>query len=162
MCRLPPTDPQPEVEERRGKMRKLLIVAVAAGLMVGLVASPVSADKPAEFTDSVMFFDIDACTGVGMEITLEAQVFVHEGHNNNLTGRLKRTGSTTSGYTMKNGIETFTETRGVSRGHFTDIWMAEDGRKMSASGVFVFNVNTGEQKVDKFTLRCLGGETILP
>lgn len=62
-------------------MRKLLVVAVAAGLMVGLVASPVSAAKPEVVLDEVfeneapILFD-DATDACGFDVYLAETVSV--------------------------------------------------------------------------------------
>jgi len=144
-------------------MRRILVFGIAVGMMMAM-AVPALADKPAEsaFTDT--FTDIDACTGEPMLITINYSVSEHV-HGNNVVAHFRATGETDAGYTMTNGVQHIVESEQVFTLQFNDIWHNPDGRKMKASGVLVFNFNRGELQVEKFppdTLRCLGGETILP
>jgi hypothetical protein len=60
-------------------------------------------------TGEVSQYQLAPCTGAPMEVTLNAQIFVHEGHPNNFVARVRRTGSTDEGYTMVHGNDMFTE-----------------------------------------------------
>jgi hypothetical protein len=131
-------------------------------LAVGLAPS-VLADKPILVTpDPDVFIDVDPCTGELHEFTIYVDAYEHAGHKNNFVVRIVMTGFTDSGYEMFAGGENVGWNKGVFGGRFKDMWRHDDGRMFEVSGLFVFNGNQLEVKVDKSTLRCIGGETILP
>lgn len=134
------------------------VIALIAAMGVGLAslgAAPVAADPPIEFSDSVTFEDVNPCTGEPMEITINSQVTLHEGHKNNFVVHVAKTGTTSDGYVMDHGSESFVANNNVVRGSFTDNWRHPDGSKFKAQGVFVETVDPHDHLVDKFRLRCL-------
>lgn len=139
-------------------MRKLLAVVTTA-LLVAALAGPALADKPVTFTDSVTFPDDNPCTeGFDPnehEVTINFVVSVHE-HRNTFVLHSRRSGSTSSGFTMINGTESFVVNQNVERGAFMDQWRHPDGSKFVAQGHFLFNLNTGELVVERVSFRCLG------
>ena len=131
-------------------------------VLVGLMAAPAAADKPAEFgpfTDGP-FQDFDPCTGLEMDVEITFTVFAHEGHNNNFVIRFgERTGETSSGYVLVGGHDNFRANTGGEFGSFKDVWRnPENGDTMQAAGRFRMVGNA--PVVDSFDLRCVGGPTI--
>ena len=137
-------------------MRRLIKAMTVALVLVMLVAAPALADPPSTFTDSPPpFVDVNPCTGLDHDITLNFEVSIHE-HQNNFVVHVGRTGSTDDGYTMIGGTESFVANSGVERGTFVDQWRHPDGSKFMVHGSFVFNVNQLELQVDRFSLTCIG------
>lgn len=137
-------------------MRRLLVLVAAVAVMVFGLAVPAGADRPTEESFSVTFPDINPCTESPMEVTINFEISLHEGHRNNFVATVRRTGSVEpDGYTMVSGNETFVANRGGERGHFMDLWRNDDGSAFRAWGVFVFNANQDELKVDRFRLQCI-------
>ena len=137
------------------KIRRL---AAATVLSIGLGAvarSPVAADAPTTVVDSWTFTDINPCSGAEHEITLNADITVHE-HQNNVVVHLARTGSTDDGYVMNHSVETFVENSNVARGSLTDQWRNPDGSKYRVNGHYTINFNKGEMVAGGFTMSCLG------
>ncbi len=124
-------------------------------LLTAMLAAPALADSPVRFTDSVTFGDVNPCSGLDDEITLNFDVAIHE-HRNNFVVTVQRSGSTTSGYTMIAGSETFVANNGGERGRFVDQWRHPDGTKFRVLGSFNYNANKDEVLVDEFSLTCIG------
>ena len=135
--------------------RMIFAVIVSTMLMTLMAAPPVLADKPVTFTDSVTFTDVNPCSGVDHEVTIDVVVSIHE-HRNSVVAHADRSGTTDSGFTMIAGTESFVANGNVERGAFTDQWRHPDGSKFVAQGQFVFNLNQQEFLVDNSSLRCLG------
>lgn len=132
-------------------------VLAATGLgLASLGAAPAAADAPVEFSDSVTFTDVNPCSGLPMKVTINNELREHQ-HPNNFVGHISKTGTTSDGYVMDNGVENFVANRNVVRGAFTDNWRHPDGSKFKAQGMFVFDLTNEELRVDQFTLRCVGG-----
>jgi hypothetical protein len=149
-------------QKDRQIMRRLLTLLATVMVLVGLIAAPAAADKPAEIgpITNGPFTDTDPCTDDPMEVTITFTVFAHEGHNNNYVDRLgERTGSTDSGYVLIGGHDNFRENNnGVSAG-FRDVWRNPDnGDKMQATGRL--RVVGSSAVIDSFDLRCVGGPTV--
>ncbi len=116
------------------------------------------ADRPTEIPFGPLVFpDFDPCTGDLMVLTIFIDTFVHLGHPNNLVDRGVRTGFTSTGYDLFAGNDIIVINSGVFVNPFKDMWRHDDGRMFRANGVFIFNFNTGEVQVDKFSLECVGG-----
>ena len=137
-------------------------LAVLTTLMVCGFGSHAFADKPAAFSFSVTFTDLNPCTGTPHDITIFLDVYEHQEHNNNFVGRVVRTGFTSDGFEMFAGGERFILNNNVVVSSFRDMWRSEDGRMFTANGRFMLNFNQGQVKVDRFELRCIGDDTILP
>ncbi|MCZ6519596.1 MAG: hypothetical protein O6853_07355, partial [Actinobacteria bacterium] len=107
-------------------MKRLIKAVTVALMLVMLLAAPALADRPFTFTDSDTFVDVNPCTGLDDEITINVEVTIHE-HRNNFVVYVGRSGSTASGYTMIGGTESFVANSGVERGTFVDQWRNPDG-----------------------------------
>ena len=137
-------------------MFRKLIGVLAALLVISTVYIPqAGADQPAQFEVSVTFPDVNPCTGSDIDITLNLVIKEHE-HRNNFVATLQRTGSTSDGFVMQSGTESYVETPNGARGSFMDQWRGPDGQKFRVRGVFVFNDNQGDLKTDQFSLLCIG------
>lgn len=136
-------------------LRRLLVVAVAGALLSTVLAGSALADQPITVTDSETFTDVNPCTGLNHEITIDVAVSIHQ-HQNNEVVHGTHTGSTDTGFTMIQGTDSFVANNNVARSTFTDQWRHPDGSKFVAQGQFVFNINKLELLIDNFTLRCLG------
>jgi hypothetical protein len=135
--------------------RRIFAVIAGTMLMTLLAAPPVLADKAAIFTDSVTFTDVNPCTGLDHEVTINIVVSVHE-HRNSVVAHADRSGTTDSGFTMIAGTQSFVANGNLERGAFTDQWRHPDGSKFVAQGQFVFDLDRQEFLVDNSSLRCLG------
>lgn len=152
-------------------MKKLLAaLSAVAMLLATLGASPASADKAFVFEDGAEFSDFNPCTGEPQDIMLSVVVKIHE-HGNNIVAKVDRAGTTSDGFVMRNGTETQTLNFKSLVGHFSfmDNWYnPETGAKFQARGVGVAVFGDGpmadptEFRVDRFSLSCVGGPTILP
>jgi hypothetical protein len=149
---------RPEFTGRKGlrTMRRLLVLFVSVGLFVGAMAGPATADKPIHFSDSVSFQDVNPCTGDPMDITINADVSIHE-HGNSFVVHVATSGIATGGFTM-HGVEHFVENKNVVTLGFKDVWNNGEGSKFEASGRF--KINKDGSVVDEFSLRCVGGPTV--
>lgn len=137
-------------------MRRMIFAAIAGAMSMTLMAAPpVLANEPVTFTDSFTFTDVNPCSGVDHEITIDVVLSIHE-HRNNEVVHGDRSGTTDSGFTMIAGTESFVANGDVERVAFTDQWRHPDGSKFVAQGQFVFSLNRLELLVDNFSLRCLG------
>jgi len=145
-------------------MRRSLTLLVTVGVLIGLMAAPAAADKPTNFQPPPAVFDaINPCTGQEHEVTINIDVFEHEGHpKDGFVGRAIRTGQTSDGYVMDHGREVQMDNGNVFVNTFKDFWRNDDGAKFIAQGVFIFDIRNDEVQVDRFSLRCLGAPTILP
>ena len=131
-------------------------------VLVGLMAAPAAADKPAEFgpfTDGP-FQGFDPCTGLEMDVEITFTVFVHEGHNNNFVNRFgERTGETSSGYVLVGGHDDYRDNNNGASASFKDVWRnPENGNKLQATGRLRMVGNSAG--IDSFDIRCVGGPTI--
>lgn len=136
-------------------MGRATVIAVVSVVLVMLMVTPVSAERPFTFSDSVTFTDVNPCDGLDMEVTINFVVSIHE-HPNNFVVVVDRSGTIDSGFTMIAGAESFVENRNVVRGAFVDQWRHPDGSKFRVRGNFIFNVNQLELLVDNFSLLCIG------
>ena len=143
------------------KTRRVLVAIVLALVSLALFAGSALADKPFTFTGSVTFPDDNPCTPVfdPLEhlVTIDFVVTVHE-HENNIVAFAERSGTTSSGFTMINGRDSFVDNGNVLRGNLMDQWQHPDGSKLQARGTFLVNLNTAEVQVEKGALRCLGNK----
>jgi hypothetical protein len=133
-------------------MRLILVGVIAAASLI--FAAPAGADKPLIIEDSFTFTDVNPCTELVDEITIEVVVSIHN-HKNNNVATIKRTGFTDSGYTMEHSNETQVRNKGGAHFRFNDVWTNDEGSKFTVKGVFVENANKGEVVVDRFTFNCL-------
>ena len=150
--------------------------AVAAILVGGLMSSSAAAGPPQQLPDeTVNFTATNPCTGEphDVSITLSSRVVANR---NTVVLQTKTSGATSDGFEIRNGREsgTFSFVGRIGRSSFVDNWVNPiTGQKFRASGVFVgvfdgdppvppfFGAPT-EVRVDRFSLTCVGGPTILP
>lgn len=133
-------------------------IAAIAGISIGSIGwtgSSASADRPVEYEDSLTVEAVNPCTDELIEITIHAEVRLHE-HGDRFVAHVSRTGSTSDDYVMDHGVETAVFNANVFRQGFSDLFRHEDGSKFQAHGVVVEKVD-GVRVVDRLTLRCLGG-----
>jgi hypothetical protein len=154
-------------------MRRTLTLLATVSILIGLIAAPASADKPAEFRvdftvnagNPVLPLN-DPCTGLDMGyMDIYLIIREHQGHKKNLTGIVKGYGVTGSGYVLSGSpdhlmIKGDPETDGLVVSGFNDMWTNPNGDKMQMRAIFV--MKDGVVRVDKFTSRCVGGRTIDP
>ena len=133
----------------------MIQIVTMALLLVAVLAAPAAADKPAAFTDSRTFTDVNPCTNQEHEITLNLEGTVHE-HRNNVVVKQHRSGSTDDGSTMIAGTDTFVLNGNGDKVTFVDQWRNPAGYKYMVHGVFKFNANKGELVVANFSIRCIG------
>lgn len=136
-------------------LKKIVAVMGCTLMLSGVFAAQAGADAPVRFQDSVTFTDVNPCTGLAHDVTLNFDVSIHE-HRNNFVVHVARGGSTSDGYWMINGNDSFIENKGGARGHFMDQWRGPDGAKFRVTGTFLYNANQDEVKVDRFALTCIG------
>jgi hypothetical protein len=138
---------------RNSKFAGLIAAAALSVGAVGLIGSPVSADRPVEFSDSDTFPDTNPCTDTPMEVTINFDVSLHL-HGGKQVVHVSTTGTTDDGYVLNHGVESQVFNGNVFRFAFTDNWTNADGSKFKAQGVFV--AKEDGVLVDRFTLRCVG------
>ena len=143
-------------------MHRRLTLLMTIVLLIGLMAAPAAADRPATFGPFADgFVGTDPCTGLEHVGTLEFTIYAHEGHSNNFLGRVETTGTTDSGYVMIGGHNVFQENDNVFVSSFDEIWRNPDSGAMYKT-TSVFRITGNGIVVDTFDLRCIGGATILP
>lgn len=140
-------------------MRKLLVATVGAAMSVALLAGPALADKPITFTGSVTFPDDNPCTP-GFDptehmVTIDFVTTLHE-HENNIVAYTERSGTTSSGFTMINGRDSFVVNDNVLHLNLMDQWRHPDGSKFLARFTLLIDLDTGEFQVATGELRCFG------
>ncbi|MDH4168430.1 MAG: hypothetical protein OEW42_02470 [Acidimicrobiia bacterium] len=136
-------------------MRRALFVTTALGLLLaGSTASPVAADDPTAFTDSDTFIDTNPCSGLPDRITVHFAGQVHQ-HGDRFVAHISRTGTTDSGYVMDHGVQHRQNNGQVETVQFNDRWRHADGSIFVVRGLAVFDPDTWEPQVDRFTSRCL-------
>lgn len=141
------------------RVRELLVAAVTGGMFVILLAGPALAAKPVTITDSITFPDDNPCTEVFDPfehlVTIDLVISVHE-HENSVVAYAERSGTTSSGFTMINGRDSFVDNGNVVHFDLMDQWRHPDGSKFQARFTLLIDLNTGEAHVEKGALRCLG------
>jgi hypothetical protein len=136
-------------------MKRVLIPALLAALLVLLAAAPAAAHPRTEVSDVVeTFFDVDPCTGVVHEVTLSVTFLVHT-HGGVVVARGVRTLTTSSGY-VGGGTSSFIDNGQVEMFRFNDLLADGSGNRIRATGVFVTDLSSGTLRVDAFELTCLG------
>ena len=82
------------------------------------------------------------------------EFFVDHGDDTGVV-HLKRSGSTSDGYTTS-GAEALRRNRaGVQLGNFNDVWSNGEGSKFQARGSYRYDYVNDELLADSFTLRCI-------
>ena len=135
-------------------MKRLFLSAVLAGSLTLAGAGPAAADPPSEVSMTDTFPDIDPCTGLVHEVTIDVTFFVHA-HDGVTVARGERALSTSLGYTGR-GTSSFVENGKVEMFRFSDIAADGSGNRLRASGVFVLDLRSGSVRIDAFELTCVG------
>ena len=134
------------------KIRSLLACVVVIATLAA--AGPAGADKPERFEDSVTFVDVNPCTGLDHEVTINFEIALHEHGQRNVVN-IKRSGSTDDGYQMTPGSrEHVTVNDSWIIGSFRDKWSDGDGSAFRAQGRIKIVRETGEPIRDDFDLFC--------
>ena len=142
------------------KIRQFFLLSAITALLATMMA-PASADKPIDFPVAPAEFpSVNPCTGQPHEVTIFFDVFLHL-HKDRFLARVVRTGFTSDGYEMFSGTGLQQFNGNTFQDRFVDMWRNVDGQMFQARGNFVVNTNTNEVRVDKFTLRCIGDETVI-
>ncbi len=148
---------------RGGTILKKLSAVAAALAVSAFGAAPVSADNPEPFDDSFSFPDINPCTNELFFVTIDVVVSIHF-HKNNFVLNIERSGTTSDGFVMHNGVETqhFNTVNAVAGFQFKDMWVnPETGQRFHVRGTSNVILGDGpdapptEVKVDNFSLRCV-------
>jgi hypothetical protein len=135
-------------------IKRLSLALTSAVLFTALVAMPAAADPPVESTDSVMFPDVNPCSGLIHQVTIDFEIRLHQ-HQNRVVVHIGRTGSTDSGYRMDHGVLNAQNNGNVAKQTFSDIWSRDDGSKFKAQGTFVLDLSNNAARVDRFSIRCI-------
>jgi hypothetical protein len=123
-----------------------------------VMASPASADKPAEYPIFDQFEDTNPCTGLEHMITFEGTERVHE-HKNNVVIKIRIAVTTSDGFEgnlVGNVVlKDFGEfgPRSVKDGLNAMLTNSETGQKFSVKGQF--RIRNGEFVSDTFRFRCI-------
>lgn len=136
------------------RIRKLLVAVLAGGLLMTISAAPALADDPFTYTESETFEDVNPCTGLVHEVTLQFDVNIHQ-HQNNFVGYAERSGTTSSGYTM-HGRDSFVANHSVERLAQTDVWRHPDGSMFIVQVHYTFDLSSGEVITGGGSFRCIG------
>ena len=134
--------------------RRILLSLAGVLLAMGAAVTPAAADPPMEFTDSFTFTDVNPCSGLDHEVTIDSEIRLHQ-HQDRVVVHVRRTGSTDSGYVMEHGVLSFQDNGKVVTQSFSDNWKRADGSKFKAQGTFVLDLSTNTVQVDRFSLRCI-------
>ena len=133
-------------------MRRLFATLAVAALLMGLVAAPAVADEPDEFINSFSFEAVNPCSDELQTVNIDAYVSIHE-HDGTLIVRVKRTGTTSDGYIMGHGRESYVEDDSTITASFNDPWVNPSlGTKFVAQGRFL--MVDGDVILDDFRLAC--------
>ena len=136
-------------------MRRLIFAVTLAMVFVGVVAVPAMADKPTTIPNLLVWEDVNPCSGLPHEVTLDAVVSMHD-HRNNGLFHVSYTGTTSSGFTLIAGQENAMRNDNVVRGTFNFQWRHADGSKFVEQGKFLINFQKNEMLVDVLGSRCIG------
>jgi hypothetical protein len=131
-----------------------LVVALLSVVALAF-AVPAAADPPTAFPFEDVFPDVNPCTGDIMTVTIAGTTFVHF-HDGRIVGRSERTITTSDG-SVGHGTDSFVANGQVFMFRMTDIMTnTSGGYRFRARGVFVIDISTETQRVDRFELICLG------
>jgi hypothetical protein len=136
-------------------MRRLIYAVTLAMVFVGVVAVPAMADNPTTIPAALVWEDVNPCSGLPHEVTLDAVVSMHD-HRNNGLFHVNYSGTTSSGFTLIAGQENAMSNDNVVRGTFSFQWRHADGSKFVEQGKFVINFQKNEMLVDALGSRCIG------
>lgn len=135
-------------------MRKAIGALVASAMLVVLMAAPALADEPVSFDFSETFTDVNPCTGLEHEVTIDFTVTLHE-HQNNTVIQLDGTVTTDDGF-EGTGLQTavLTKNFGTATLNFV-VDNPDTGAKFTVKGNFKFDFRTGEFRVERVAVNCV-------
>lgn len=135
-------------------MRKAIGALVASAMLVALMAAPALADKPITISDSDTFTDVNPCSGLEHEISIDLIITIHE-HRNNLVVQVDGTVVTDDGF-VGSGHETFVDNGNIVTGTLNFVVdNPETGAKFTVKGHFTFDIRNNELRVDRFVFNCV-------
>lgn len=138
----------------RKRIGRLAVASVtAAGGVVGLSVSPAAADQPLEFSGSRTITAHNPCTGELIDVMIDFEARLHLHDNGNVIAHFSRTGTTSDGYVMRHGVDTYVANRNVARGAVHDTWRNADGSVFKTHAHFT--AKASGPVVDSFTLQCV-------
>jgi hypothetical protein len=143
--------------EKEKAMKQLLIAPLLAATLVLSGAGPAAADRAFEESLVETFVDIDPCTGLEHEVTIDVTFHVHI-HDDNTVARGVHSLSTTLGYTGR-GTSSYVWNGNVEMFRVTDLLTNDSGDRISARVVFLADLRSETVWIDKFELTCLGSRT---
>lgn len=135
-------------------MRRLTTPALMAALLVLSAAAPATADPPTPINIVEEFSDVDPCTGETHDVTIDATFYAHE-HGDRSVARGVRTITTSGGYAGR-GTSSFVLNGRVEIFRLTDQLTDDEGNRIRAKSVFVFDIARDTVRVDRFELTCVG------
>ena len=135
-------------------MKKAIGALVASVMLVGLMAAPAVADDPIVITDTVVFTDVNPCTGLEHEITRDFTIKVRE-HRNNTVLQVDNSVVTSDGY-EGTGHETTVISKNVETGTINYVVDNPDtGAKYMVKIHFTFDTNQGELRTERVAFNCV-------
>lgn len=142
----------------RSRRARRAALAVAVGLGIGAAGATSAAatgEPPIRDSGTYTFVDVNPCTNELDEYTVTEDVLFIP-HDDGGVIRLKRSGSSASGYEMQRGTEIGRRNDNFERWTLRDLWHGPDGSVIQARGNFAVDLRTGEVTRDDFVLRCVG------
>lgn len=135
-------------------MKKAIGALVASAMLVVLMAAPALADKPITISDSDTFTDVNPCSGLEHEVTIDFSITIHE-HRNNLVLQLDSSVVTDDGF-EGSGHETFVDNGNIATSTLNFVLNnPETGAKFTVKGHFTFDIRNDELRVDRFVFNCV-------
>jgi hypothetical protein len=135
-------------------MRQVLIAPLLGAALVVSGAGPAAADRPFEEQVIEQFVDIDPCTGLEHEVTINVTFSVHL-HDDRTVASGVHELSTTLGYAGR-GNSSYVWNGNVEVFRVTDLLTNDSGDTIRARVVFVGDLKNETVRLDKFALECVG------
>ena len=136
-------------------MKRVLLAVVAAATIALAISVTAAAHPRFEVNDAFTLTDTDPCTGLEHDVSFELTFLVHD-HGGVVSARGVRTLSTTAGYTG-GGTSSYVFNGQVEMFRANDLLVDGAGNRIMARGLFVFDLSSGDVRIDEFTLTCVGG-----
>ena len=138
-------------------MRRLLGTVLLVGMLGLVLVGPVAANAPTVLPPLVeVFDDIDPCTGEVHTVTITVQITEHVHQGDRIVAQGKSTLTTTAGY-IGSGTRTFVDNGQNVVFRLIDRLTDEDGNRIRVRIVTIFDLTSGELRVDRFGITCVGG-----
>lgn len=125
-------------------------------MLVGLMAAPAMADDPIIISDTIVFTDVNPCTGLEHEITRDFTVTIRE-HGNNTVVQVDNSVVTDDGY-EGTGHETTVISKNVATGTINYVVDKPDNSARYMVKIhFTFDANKGELRTERVAFNCVKG-----